>query len=247
MDRNNINLDYRIILALDVADEKSAKTLVGQLKEEIRFFKVGLQLFLAEGFPIVRWITGQGCKVMLDLKFYDIPKTVELACKQLNGKNITFATVHGHKSILEASVSGAKDYFVLAVTVLTSLGNEELREMASPMDVEDLVEKRALWAKKAGCRGIVCSPMEAARVRKAVGHEMFIVTPGIRPLNHADPMDDQKRIRTPAKAIEAGADFLVIGRPITQSPDPLNAVRTIKSEIRDALKKTEGKSSSFNR
>jgi len=247
MDRNNIDLDHRIILALDVHDGKLAKTLVDQLKKEIHFFKVGLQLFLAEGFPIVKWITGRGCKVMLDLKFYDIPKTVELACKQLNNKNITFATVHGHKDILEASVTGARDYSILAVTVLTSLGNEELKEMDSPMNVEDLVERRALWAKKAGCQGVVCSPVEAARVRKAVGQKMFIVTPGIRPATHADPMDDQKRIQTPAKAIEAGADFLVIGRPITQSSDPLKTVLTIKSEIKDALKKSERRPSTSNR
>ncbi len=236
MDRKTIDLDHRIILALDVPDGKSARKLVGLLQKEIRFFKIGLQLFLAEGFPMVEWIARQGCKVMLDLKFYDIPKTVELACRQLNNRNITFATAHGHKSIIKAAAAGAKDYFILAVTVLTSLGNEELKEMDSQITIEDLVERRAISAKEAGCNGIVCSPVEAARIRKAVGEKLFIVTPGIRPEHHSDPMDDQKRIQTPAKAIEAGADFLVIGRPITQSPDPLDKVKAIKSEIKAVLK-----------
>lgn len=235
MNRNTIKLDERIILALDVADEESAKRLVQKVQGELTFFKVGLQLFLAAGFPIVEWILHKGYKVMLDLKLYDIPKTVELACKQLNDKGITFTTVHGHKSILEAATSGAKDYLVLAVTVLTSLGGEELQEMDSPLSVRELVEKRALWAKEAGCNGIVCSPLEAKMVRKSIGDDMFIVTPGIRPSSHNDPKDDQKRVQTPFEAIKAGADFLVIGRPITKSPDPLETVRAIKAEIKEAL------------
>ncbi len=236
MKRNKIGMDERIIVALDVENGERARRLVRELEGETRFFKVGLQLFLAEGFPMVDWIAGRGHRIMLDLKFYDIPKTVELACRQLNRRNITFATVHGNNNILDAAVLGAKDYSVLAVTVLTSLGNEELKEVRSPLSMGRLVEMRAAQAKKAGCRGVVCSPLEARAVRKLVGNRMFIVTPGIRPSGLlAGLSDDQKRTETPYAAIKAGADFLVIGRPITTSKNPAESARKIKEEIQKAL------------
>ncbi len=235
MDRQSISLDERIIFALDVPGPESAKDLVKRLEDEIRFFKVGLQLFLAAGFPLVEWIEGRGHRVMLDLKFYDIPRTVELACEQLNGKNITFATVHGHKSILEAAVKGARDYSVLAVTVLTSLGKDELREMDSPLSIEELVGKRAEFARAAGCQGVVCSALEAKAVRRVIGNDMFMVTPGIRPSGLTGANDDQKRIQTPYMAIKDGADFLVMGRPISMSKRPEETVNCVKKEIARAL------------
>ncbi len=235
MDRKSICLDERIIFALDVPGPESAKDLVKRLEGEIRFFKVGLQLFLAAGFPLVEWIEGRGHRVMLDLKFYDIPRTVELACEQLNGKKITFATVHGHKSILEAAVKGARDYSVLAVTVLTSLGRDELREMDSPLSIEELVAKRAKFARDTGCQGVVCSALEAEAVRRVIGDDMFMVTPGIRPSGLTGEDDDQKRIQTPYKAIKDGADFLVMGRPISMSKRPEETVRSVKKEIARAL------------
>ncbi len=241
MDRQSISLDERIIFALDVPGQESAKDLVKRLEGEIRFFKVGLQLFLAAGFPLVEWIEGRGHRVMLDLKFYDIPRTVELACEQLNGKNITFATVHGHRSILEAAVKGARDYSVLAVTVLTSLGKDELREMDSPLSMEELVSKRAEFAKAAGCQGVVCSALEARAVRRVIGDDMFIVTPGIRPSGLFGADDDQKRIQTPYKAIKDGADFLVMGRPISMSKRPEETVNSVRKEVARALSEKKAK------
>ena len=241
MDRQSISLDERIIFALDVPGQESAKDLVKRLEGEIRFFKVGLQLFLAAGFPLVEWIEERGHRVMLDLKFYDIPRTVELACEQLNGKNITFATVHGHRSILEAAVKGARDYSVLAVTVLTSLGKDELREMDSPLSMEELVSKRAEFARAAGCQGVVCSALEARAVRRVIGDDMFIVTPGIRPSGLFGADDDQKRIQTPYKAIKDGADFLVMGRPISMSKRPEETVNSVKKEIARALSEKKAK------
>ncbi len=241
MDRQSISLDERIIFALDVPGQESAKDLVKRLEGEIRFFKVGLQLFLAAGFPLVEWIEGRGHRVMLDLKFYDIPRTVELACEQLNGKNITFATVHGHRSILEAAVKGARDYSVLAVTVLTSLGKDELREMDSPLSMEELVSKRAEYARAAGCQGVVCSALEARAVRRVIGDDMFMVTPGIRPSGLFGADDDQKRIQTPYKAIKDGADFLVMGRPISMSKRPEETVNSVKKEIARALSEKKAK------
>ncbi len=241
MDRQSISLDERIIFALDVPGQESAKDLVKRLEGEIRFFKVGLQLFLAAGFPLVEWIEERGHRVMLDLKFYDIPRTVELACEQLNGKNITFATVHGHRSILEAAVKGARDYSVLAVTVLTSLGKDELREMDSPLSMEELVSKRAEFARAAGCQGVVCSALEARAVRRVIGDDMFIVTPGIRPSGLFGADDDQKRIQTPYKAIKDGADFLVMGRPISMSKRPEETVNSVRKEVARALSEKKAK------
>ncbi len=241
MDRQSISLDERIIFALDVPGAGSARDLVKRVEGDIRFFKVGLQLFLAAGFPLVEWIEGRGHRVMLDLKFYDIPRTVELACEQLNGRHITFATVHGHKSILEAAVKGARDYSVLAVTVLTSLGRDELREMDSPLSIEELVAKRAKFARDAGCQGVVCSALEAEAVRRVIGDDMFIVTPGIRPSGLTGEDDDQKRIQTPYKAIKDGADFLVMGRPISMSKRPEETVNSVKKEIARALSEKKAK------
>ena len=236
MQAKNIPLEERIIFALDVADSVQAKALVRRLESEVRFFKVGLQLFLSGGFDIVDWIMGEGHRVMLDLKFYDIPKTVELAVDQLNGRGITFATVHGNRAIMEAAAGTAKDVGILAVTVLTSLGQNEIQELGAEISIEELVMKRAEAARAAGCAGIVCSPREASAVRKKAGPEMVIVTPGIRPSETRDSApDDQVRIATPYSAITGGSDYLVIGRPLRDSPDPVTTAQAIKEEIARGL------------
>ena len=236
MQAKNIPVEERIIFALDVPDAEEAMNLVKQLESEIRFFKVGLQLFLAGGFSIVEWITRRGHKVMLDLKFYDIPKTVELAVRQLNGRGITFATVHGNSSIMKAASTAAEDTAVLAVTVLTSLGEEEIQELGATVSIQELVLKRAVAAEKSGCRGIVCSPREVAGVRDKVGNDLVIVTPGIR-LESGSTVkdDDQIRFATPFSAITSGSDYLVIGRPVRDAERPAQAARTIKEEISRAL------------
>ena len=236
MQVKNIPARERIILALDVSSGDEAMDLVERLEPEITFFKVGLQLFLAAGFSIVDWITGRGHKVMLDLKFYDIPRTVELAVRQLNGRGITFATAHGSRAVAKAASLGAQDVGILAVTVLTSIGQEEMEEMGSSLAVKEVVLKRALGAREAGCKGIVCSPKEVKMVRQKTGEDLIVVTPGIRLKDQALAVkDDQVRIADPFSAITNGSDYLVIGRPIRDAPDPLKTAGKIRGEIERAL------------
>ncbi len=236
MQVKNIPLDERLIFALDVPAADDARRLVRSLESEVRFFKVGLQLFLAGGFSTVEWLVERGLRVMLDLKFYDIPRTVELAVRQLHGRGITFSTVHGNMSIMEAAAGAAGDVKILAVTVLTSLGEEEIRELGASRTIQELVVSRAAAAEKAGCTGIVCSPRETAAVRQEVGHDLVIVTPGIRPDTGSSLQnDDQVRSATPFSAIMNGSDYLVVGRPVRDSVDPPGAARAIKEEISRAL------------
>jgi orotidine-5'-phosphate decarboxylase len=228
-----IPLDERIIFALDFADPKTALTHVERLDDQIKFFKVGLQLFLAGGWPVVEKIVSRGNKVMLDLKLYDIPATVQLAVAQFADRGITFATVHGYVPVVEASLAAESGVRILAVTVLTSMGSEELTELNYQGTVEDLVVARAKKVLALGCDGLVCSAMEATRLRRECGPEFIMVTPGIRPADAA--ANDQQRITTPGRAIRDGADYLVIGRPIRDADDPATAIGAIQQEITSAL------------
>ena len=183
MQPKSIPLNERIIFALDVDSAEQAKEQVQRLESHIRFFKVGLQLFLAGWFPVVQWIAGRGHKVMLDLKFYDIPQTVKLAVERLRDKDVTFATVHGNQPIVKAAVQAAADVKILAVTVLTSFGGEDVEKFfgLSRKKVEDIVLERARQAIDSGAAGIVASGMEAPRLRSELGADYLIITPGIRP------------------------------------------------------------------
>jgi orotidine-5'-phosphate decarboxylase len=229
----NIPLNERIIFALDVPDAASARLLVEELDSDIHFFKVGLQLFLAGGWPVIEHIAGRGNKVMLDLKLYDIPATVQLAVEQFAGRGITFATVHGYAPVVKAALAADVDVKILAVTVLTSMGDDELVELNFQGTVEDLVRQRAGRVLKLGCHGIVCSAREAAMLRAAYGTEFDMVTPGIRPADSA--AGDQQRIATPAGAIADGSDYLVIGRPIRDASDPGAMVAAVRQDIAGAL------------
>ena len=173
-----VPLRDRIIVALDVPASAEARAWVERLGDQVGFFKVGLELFLGAGFGIVDWIIGRGHRVMLDLKFFDVPQTVRRAVAQLNGRGISFATVHGNRPIVEAAVEARGDLKLLAVTVLTSFGQDEAKEMGSEKPVEDLVLSRAAQAVELGCDGIVCSPLEAAMLRRRLGDDFWIVTPG---------------------------------------------------------------------
>ncbi len=232
---NSIPLEERIIFALDVADYRSAEALIDQLAGQIRFFKVGLQLFFAAGWPVVEAITRRGCKVMLDLKLYDIPETVRLAVRQFADRGITFTTVHASLPVMEAALSADSGVGILAVTVLTSSGQAELEALQYPGTVADLVLQRAGDAVRSGCTGVVASAQEAAILRQSLGADFRIVTPGIRPAGAAS--HDQERICTPAAALGNGADYLVIGRPIRDAADPRTAAETIQQEIKSALAK----------
>jgi len=230
---NTIPLQERIIFALDVADPAAARKLIEQLDSDIRFFKVGLQLFLAGGWPVIEHIAGRGNKVMLDLKLYDIPATVRLAVEQFAGRGVTLTTVHGYGPVVRAALEADAGVKILAVTVLTSMGEAELDELDFQGSVEDLVKKRAGRVLELGCDGIVCSAREAAMLRASYGPDFTMVTPGIRPANSA--ADDQQRIATPAAAIGDGADYLVIGRPIRDAADPGAMVTSILHEIQTVL------------
>jgi orotidine-5'-phosphate decarboxylase len=236
MQPKDIALKERIIFALDVETPDHAKELVRKLESRVGFYKVGLQLFLAGGFPIVEWIADRGHKVMLDLKFYDVPETVKLAVRQLNNRQVTFTTVHGHGPILNAAAEARGDVKILAVTVLTSFGEEDMQEMGASCKVEDLVLARARRALSAGIDGIVSSGLEAGRLREELGDDFLIVTPGIRPAkNTRVSEDDQKRIITAGEAIGNGADHVVVGRPIRTASDPLGVVETMQMEIERVL------------
>lgn len=228
-----IPLEERIIFALDVADSRSAEELIEQLAGHIRFFKVGLQLFFAAGWPIVKAITRRGCKVMLDLKLYDIPETVRLAVRQFADRGITFTTVHASVPVMEAALAADSGVGILAVTVLTSSGQAELEALRYPGSLEDLVLKRAGDAVHLGCAGVVASAQEAALLRQSLGGHFHIVTPGIRPAGA--PSHDQERISTPGLALLHGADYLVIGRPIRDAADPPAVVQAIQNDIKSAL------------
>jgi orotidine-5'-phosphate decarboxylase len=233
----DIPLNERIIFALDVESAGAAREWVERLESHVGFYKVGLQLFLADWFHIVDWIAGRGHKVMLDLKFFDVPETVKLAVRQLKGRGVTFATVHGNDPILRAAVAErGDDLKLLAVTVLTSFGEEDMAQMGAPGKVEDLVLIRARRALELGCDGIVSSGLEAGRLRNELGDKLFIVTPGIRPGKNIEiAQDDQKRIVTAGLAVAAGADHIVVGRPVSTAKDPIAVVETMQAEIRRAL------------
>jgi len=232
----DIPIDERIILALDVESPEQARELVRKTESHIKFYKVGFQLFMTGWFEIVDWLAARNHKIMLDLKFFDIPETVKLAVSQLNNRGITFATIHGNDPIIRAAVAGKGDLALLAVTVLTSFGQEDMQAMGMTQSVEELVYFRAKRALELGCEGVVSSGLEAKRLRDRLGSKLLIVTPGIRPgANIQEQQDDQQRIVTAGQAIADGADYLVVGRPITKAPDPIAVINLLQNEIKQAL------------
>ena len=235
---NDIPLNERIIFALDFADAEVAKDWVNKLDGHVKFFKVGLQLFLAGWWPVIDYIVDRGNKVMVDLKFFDIPETVGLAVQQLVNRKVTFATIHGNDPIIRAAVQHKEGVKILAVTVLTSFDESDMKAMGFAGSVEDLVLLRSRKAVELGCDGVVSSAREAGKLRAGIEKHFMIVTPGIRPGANVDTIqnDDQKRIATAKDALRNGADYVVIGRPISTSPDPLATVEAIQREIEEALR-----------
>ncbi|HDM78977.1 MAG TPA: orotidine-5'-phosphate decarboxylase [Deltaproteobacteria bacterium] len=229
----DIPLEKRIILALDVPTVEEAKQTVKQFENRIRFYKIGLQLFLAGWFNIVDWILARDLEVFLDLKFFDVPQTVKLAVEQIRDKGISFTSVHGNDEIMKAAVSAKGTLKILAVTVLTSLDEGDLRDLGFECFVEDLVLSRAKRALEIGCDGVISSGLEAARLREHLGKKFLVVTPGIRPVRNIT--DDQKRIVTVREAFLNGADYVVIGRPIRNARDPDSLIDRMHRDIREAL------------
>ncbi len=236
MPHKDIPLEERIIFALDVNSYEEAEKWVEKLGSHIHFFKVGLQLFIAGWFPVIEMIKSKGHKVMCDLKIFDVPETVKLALRQLNNRGITFVTVHGNDPILRAAVKEKISAKILSVTVLTSFDQKDMVDLGLTGTIEDLVFKRAKCALEIGCDGVVSSGLEASRLRESFGDNFIVVTPGIRPGQNIEmPQDDQRRIVTAKQAIINGADHVVIGRPISKASDPIAVIKTLQSEIKDAL------------
>lgn len=232
MQHKEIPMEERIIVALDVDSDAKARQMVKKCESRTRYFKVGLQLFMAHWFETVDWIVDRGHKVMLDLKFFDIPETVKLAVEQVNNRGVSMATIHGNDPIIRAAVEASGDMRLLAVTVLTSFGEEDMRAMGMTRSIEDLVFYRARRALQLGCDGVVSSGLEASRLRGDLGEKLLIVTPGIRPgTNVAAPADDQKRVVTAGRAIGNGADHVVVGRPVIQAADPLAVIERMQQDI----------------
>jgi orotidine-5'-phosphate decarboxylase len=206
--------------------------LVEKIGAATNFYKVGMELYAAAGMEIVSQLSSFGKNVFLDLKLYDIPETVRRATQQICGNGVpTFLTVHGSRAIMRAAVEGRGDSKtkLLGVTVLTSFDQEDLADLGFPVPVSDLVELRVRKAVESGMDGVICSPLDIARVRGAGGQKLTIVTPGVRSTGAA--VGDQKRVATPAEAIRNGADYLVIGRQVTRAPNPESACREILAEI----------------
>jgi orotidine-5'-phosphate decarboxylase len=227
----------RLIIALDLPEVAAAEKLVVQLDSAVSFYKIGFELALAkEGIDFAGMLARADKKVFLDLKLHDIGNTVARAAERAAERGMTFLTVHAFPQTMRAAVQGRgqSKLKLLAVTVLTSWDDDDLKEAGYRMSVSDLVLKRAVQAKEIGIDGVVASAAEAAAIREEVGAKMLIVTPGIRPAG--SDSGDQKRIVTPMHAIRAGADYLVVGRPVTAAADPKTAAERIVEEISAALK-----------
>jgi orotidine-5'-phosphate decarboxylase len=235
MQQTNIASRDRLIVALDLPDVAAAEAMVGRLGDSVTFYKIGYQLGYAGGLAMVARLVGAGKKVFIDLKLHDIGNTVSRGVESIAKLGATFLTVHAYPQTMKAAVEAraGSNLKILAVTVLTSYDDGDLHAAGYRLGVSDLVEARAQQAQVLGVDGLVCSPEEAASLHKIVGHQMHLVTPGIRPAGSAT--GDQKRIMTPARAIAAGADYLVVGRPVMEATDPKAAAEAIQAEIAQAL------------
>ncbi len=226
----------RLIVALDVPDVASAEAMIERLGDSVSFYKIGYQLGYAGGLPLVRKLADAGKKVFADLKMHDIGNTVAKGVESVAKLGATFLTVHAYPQTMQAAANASKgsDLRILAVTVLTSYDNEDLKAAGYQLGVSDLVTTRAQQAMALGIDGLVCSPEEVGNLRSLIKPEMVLVTPGVRPVG-AD-IGDQKRVMTPAKAIAAGSDYLVVGRPILAADDPKAAADAIVAEIETRLR-----------
>ncbi|MDE0102603.1 MAG: orotidine-5'-phosphate decarboxylase [Bryobacterales bacterium] len=230
--RNHVPLRERLIFALDVPDTKSAEQLADTLADSVCFYKLGLELFMAGGyFRLVDRLLDAGKRVFVDLKFFDVPATVGRAVRRLSGSGVSYCTVHGNDSILEAACANRGDTGILAVTALTSLDRGDLDDLGFDCDPHELVLSRARRAFEIGCDGVISSGLEVPALRRHLDSRLLVVTPGIRPVENRPP-DDQKRTVDVRRAFLNGADHIVVGRPIRDARDPREAAEAIQSTIR---------------
>jgi orotidine-5'-phosphate decarboxylase len=221
----------RLIVGLDVPTVSEAEAIVSRLGDAVSFYKIGLQLVFAGGLALAEDLANSGKKIFLDVKLLDIDNTVVGAVENIARIGMTYVTIHAYPKAMRAAIAarGDSSLGLLGVTVLTSMDDSDLAAAGYAGKVDELVIRRAIDARDAGMDGIVCSPVEVGKVRAAVGPEITLITPGIRPAGAA--AGDQKRVTTPADAIRAGADHLVVARPIIHAPDPKAAAEAIQAEI----------------
>lgn len=230
-----IPLADRLIFALDYGSAEEAREMVDRLEGVVQFFKIGLTLQFAGGLELAKELIAEGKKVFLDSKVFDIPEQAQGAAASIAKLNVSFLTVHGDKSILQAAVKGRGDspLKLFAVTVLTSLDDQDLADMGWTKPVADVVRYRTQLALNAGCDGVIASGHEAAMIKQSTNGGLLIVSPGVR--SEGVSADDQKRVMTPQRAMEAGADYIVVGRQIRNAPDPRQEAARIFDEIRNGL------------
>lgn len=225
----------RLIVALDLPDVRAAQSLIEKLGDAVQFYKIGYQLAYAGGLPLISELSKSGKRVFADLKLHDIGNTVSRGVESIAKSGATFLTVHAYPQTMKAAVEGraGSSLKIFGVTVLTSYDDDDLHAAGYRFGVSELVQARASQAHALGVDGLVCSAEEVADVRETVGMQMVLVTPGIRPAG--SEAGDQKRVMTPEEAIAAGADYLVVGRPITAAKDPKNAAESIVASIEEAI------------
>lgn len=225
----------KLIVALDLPSVADARAMVADLGDAVSFYKIGMELTYAGGLPLAQELARAGKKVFLDLKLHDIPNTVARATAQVAEMGATFLTVHAYPQTMRAArgALGSSSLKILAVTVMTSYDDSDLAQAGYAYGVQELVARRARQAREAQVHGLILSPEEAPAMRALLGPDMLLVTPGVRPAGAE--LGDQKRVMTPARAIAGGANHLVVGRPVTQAPDPRAAAQAIVQEIADQI------------
>ena len=222
----------RLIFAMDVSDCAQARALADELGDAVTFYKIGLELMMSGGyFDLLDWMLARDKRVFCDLKFFDIPATVGASVRQLKDRGVSFLTVHGNRSIMEAAAENKGDSLkVLGVTVLTSLDRGDLDDLGFDCDIGDLVLSRAKQALESGCDGVISSGLEVPKLREFVDNKLIVVSPGIRPVDNK-PAGDQKRVVTVETAFANGADHIVVGRPIRDAESPRSAAEAMQASI----------------
>ena len=229
----DINVEDRLIFALDVPEIDQAKDIVTELDESVNFYKIGMEMLMTGGyFELLNWLIERDKKVFVDLKFFDVPETVGRTIARLSDYGATFATIHGNQALMEKAAENKNDLKILAVTALTSLDRGDLDDLGFDCDVQELVISRAKRAFEAGCDGVVSSGLEVPYIRKYVDNKLIAVTPGIRPVANDD---DQKRVVDVATAFKNGSDYIVVGRPIKDAENPYQAASDIQKIIRSVF------------
>ena len=228
-----INIEDRLIFALDIPEVTKAKEIVVELDDSVNFYKIGMELLMTgQYFELLDWLIAKDKKVFVDLKFFDVPETVGRTIARLSQYGATFATIHGNQALMEKAAENKNNLKILAVTALTSLDRGDLDDLGFECNVKDLVISRAKRAFEAGCDGIVSSGLEVPYIREYVDNKLIAVTPGIRPVANDD---DQKRVVDVATAFKSGSDYIVVGRPIKNAENRYQAASNIQKIIKSTF------------